>query len=159
MRTLRKTLAQLAAEAQLDAGTGRLTVDSRPVALVYFRAGYTPTDYPSDAEWEARVLVERCDAYKCPSVAYQLAGAKKIQQVRGWQFGGGVGGEGWDEGREGVGDRRAAGRGALDCACRGMLLRSLMLLTAPPSMLRNAPEVVQAGPAPSGQLETLAALA
>jgi len=51
------------------------------VALVYFRAGYTPTDYPSEAEWAARVLVERCDAYKCPTVAYQLAGAKKIQQV------------------------------------------------------------------------------
>jgi hypothetical protein len=51
------------------------------VAVVYFRAGYTPTDYPSEAEWEARALVERCDAYKCPCVAYQLAGAKKIQQV------------------------------------------------------------------------------
>ena len=51
------------------------------MALVYFRAGYTPTDYPSEAEWAARVLVECCDAYKCPTVAYQLAGAKKIQQV------------------------------------------------------------------------------
>lgn len=53
------------------------------MAVVYFRAGYTPTDYPGEIEWAARVLVERCDAYKCPTVAYQLAGAKKIQQVRG----------------------------------------------------------------------------
>jgi hypothetical protein len=26
-------------------------------------------------------MVERCAAFKCPTVAYQLAGAKKIQQV------------------------------------------------------------------------------
>lgn len=51
------------------------------MAIVYFRAGYTPTDYPSETEWAARLLVERCDAFKCPTVAYQLAGAKKIQQV------------------------------------------------------------------------------
>ncbi|KAI7842580.1 hypothetical protein COHA_003684 [Chlorella ohadii] len=79
VRTLRRTLAQIAAEGQLGAD-GRLTIGGRPVALVYFRAGYTPTDYPSEAEWAARVLVECCDAYKCPTVAYQLAGAKKIQQ-------------------------------------------------------------------------------
>lgn len=44
-------------------------------------AGYTPDDYLGEAEWAARVLVERSDAFKCPSVAYQLAGAKKIQQA------------------------------------------------------------------------------
>ncbi|KAL9272544.1 Glutathione synthetase, chloroplastic-like protein [Drosera capensis] len=50
------------------------------VAIVYFRAGYTPTDCPSEAEWKARLLIEQSSAVKCPSVAYHLAGTKKIQQ-------------------------------------------------------------------------------
>jgi glutathione synthase len=80
VRTLRASLAQLAEQGRLQ-GDGRLLLGRHPVAVVYFRAGYTPADYPSQAEWDARLLVERSDAYKCPSVALQLAGAKKIQQV------------------------------------------------------------------------------
>lgn len=45
LRTLRRTLAQLAEEGRLD-GQGRLSIAGQPVAVVYFRAGYTPTDYP-----------------------------------------------------------------------------------------------------------------
>jgi glutathione synthase len=56
-------------------------MDGCLVAVAYFRAGYTPTDYPSETEWQARLLLERCNAIKCPSVAYQLAGTKKLQQV------------------------------------------------------------------------------
>jgi hypothetical protein len=41
---------------------------------------YTPNDYPSEAEWQARDVIEKSDAAKCPSAAYQLAGAKKVQQ-------------------------------------------------------------------------------
>lgn len=48
---------------------------------MYYRAGYTPTDYPSDVEWATRLLIERSMAIKCPTVALQLAGAKKVQQV------------------------------------------------------------------------------
>lgn len=44
------------------------------------RAGYTPNDYPSEAEWSARLLIERSAAAKCPTAAYQLAGSKKVQQ-------------------------------------------------------------------------------
>lgn len=50
-------------------------------SVVYFRAGYSPDDYPSDAEWSARELIETSNAAKCPSVAAQLVGTKKIQQV------------------------------------------------------------------------------
>ena len=95
VRTLRRTLAQVEAEGRLvgggddsssssgsSEGGGRLEVGGHPVSVVYFRAGYTPADYPSAAEWRARVVIESCDAFKCPTVAYQLAGAKKIQQVR-----------------------------------------------------------------------------
>jgi glutathione synthase len=50
------------------------------VSVLYLRAGYSPNDYPSDTEWKARWLMEACNAVSCPSAAYQLVGAKKIQQ-------------------------------------------------------------------------------
>jgi hypothetical protein len=52
------------------------------VAVVYFRAGYSPTDYPSADEWAARELIEFSCAIKCPNVALQLVGTKKMQQLR-----------------------------------------------------------------------------
>ena len=58
-------------------GTGAGEVE---VSVAYFRAGYTPRDYPTEAEWEARAMLELSRAVKCPSVAYQLVGAKKVQQ-------------------------------------------------------------------------------
>ncbi|KAL6623314.1 hypothetical protein ACP70R_033193 [Stipagrostis hirtigluma subsp. patula] len=59
---------------------GTLLVDGRKVAVVYYRAGYTPNDYPSEAEWSARLLMEQSSAVKCPSISYHLVGTKKIQQ-------------------------------------------------------------------------------
>jgi glutathione synthase len=50
-------------------------------AVVYFRAGYGPQDYPDSSAWQARLHIERSRAIKCPSVLTQLAGAKKVQQV------------------------------------------------------------------------------
>ncbi|EHK96029.1 putative Glutathione synthetase large chain [Glarea lozoyensis 74030] len=50
-------------------------------AVVYFRAGYGPSDYPDASAWEARYQIERSHAIKCPSILTQLAGAKKVQQV------------------------------------------------------------------------------
>uniref|UniRef100_A0A453NFW8 glutathione synthase n=1 Tax=Aegilops tauschii subsp. strangulata TaxID=200361 RepID=A0A453NFW8_AEGTS len=75
----RKTLAQVEAEG-LVLPNGTLVVDGRPVAVVYFRAGYAPTDYPSEVEWSARLLIEQSSAIKCPSISYHLVGTKKIQQ-------------------------------------------------------------------------------
>ncbi|POS83465.1 hypothetical protein EPUL_004096, partial [Erysiphe pulchra] len=51
------------------------------VAVVYFRAGYSPLDYPDQSAWEARFQLERSNAIKCPSILTQLAGSKKVQQV------------------------------------------------------------------------------
>jgi glutathione synthetase len=51
------------------------------VAVVYFRAGYGPSDYPDESAWKARLQIERSNAIKCPTVLTQLAGAKKVQQV------------------------------------------------------------------------------
>lgn len=57
------------------------TADPREVAVIYYRAAYTPNDYPTNDEWGTRLLLERSRAIKCPSMALQLAGAKKVQQV------------------------------------------------------------------------------
>ena len=71
------------AETETGAGAGAegLTeAGAVPVAVVYYRAGYTPSDYPSEQDWAARALLERSAAIKCPSVGYQLAGTKRVQQ-------------------------------------------------------------------------------
>ncbi len=34
------------------------------VSVAYFRAGYAPADYPSEAEWAARLLIEQSLAVK-----------------------------------------------------------------------------------------------
>ncbi|BFG37023.1 hypothetical protein CerSpe_232970 [Prunus speciosa] len=74
-----KTLAEIDAEGEL-LPDGTLVVGGQAIAVVYFRAGYTPNDYPSESEWRARLLMEQSSAIKCPSISYHLAGTKKIQQ-------------------------------------------------------------------------------
>ena len=80
----------------LDESTGRLALIEREdddidgttttgseVAIVYYRAGYAPTDYPSGmdgTEWLARERLERGRATKCPNLGYHLSGTKKVQQ-------------------------------------------------------------------------------
>mmetsp|Transcript_84294 Transcript_84294/g.272864 ORF Transcript_84294/g.272864 Transcript_84294/m.272864 type:complete len:496 (+) Transcript_84294:131-1618(+) len=79
---MRRTLSEVHQEAALDAASGRLHLAGGPeVSVVYFRAGYSPEDYPSEEEWGARALLERSLAIKCPSLDYQLVGAKKVQQA------------------------------------------------------------------------------
>ncbi|KAF4549383.1 Glutathione synthetase-like protein [Elsinoe fawcettii] len=51
------------------------------VSTLYFRAGYSPSDYTSPTSWSARLHLERSRAIKCPSILTHLSGAKKIQQV------------------------------------------------------------------------------
>jgi glutathione synthetase len=54
---------------------------SYEVTTIYFRAGYSPDDYPKDFDWLARETLEKSRAIKCPSLLTQLAGCKKVQQV------------------------------------------------------------------------------
>eukprot|EP00262_Sarcandra_glabra_P019438 TRINITY_DN7324_c0_g1_i1.p1 TRINITY_DN7324_c0_g1~~TRINITY_DN7324_c0_g1_i1.p1 ORF type:complete len:559 (-),score=106.85 TRINITY_DN7324_c0_g1_i1:222-1898(-) len=77
--TIRKTLAEIDAEGKL-LPDGTLLVGDQTVAVVYFRAGYSPNDYPSESEWRARLRMEQSSAIKCPSISYHLVGTKKIQQ-------------------------------------------------------------------------------
>ncbi|KAF1832796.1 glutathione synthetase large chain [Decorospora gaudefroyi] len=51
------------------------------VTTIYFRAGYSPDDYPRDEDWSARLHLEKSRAIKCPSILTHLAGCKKVQQV------------------------------------------------------------------------------
>jgi glutathione synthetase len=84
---MRLTLTAAHEQLALNEETGALTIaadDDKEVAVVYFRAGYAPTDYmdgDDGVEWQARELMERSRATKCPSLGYHLAGTKKIQQA------------------------------------------------------------------------------
>ncbi|CEP16611.1 hypothetical protein [Parasitella parasitica] len=77
----RLSLEDLATRAQLKDTTKALIIDGFEVAVAYYRAGYGPEDYHTQKEWDARLLIERSLAIKCPTVAYQLVGSKKVQQV------------------------------------------------------------------------------
>ena len=117
---VRMSLGDLHARAKLHDSRLRLApADGAGAVLeasvVYFRAGYTPNDYPGEAEWTARGLLERSLAIKCPSIAQHLAGTKKVQQalavtVRRGGSGGGGGGSGGGGGGGGS-QARARARG------------------------------------------------
>lgn len=80
IRVIRKNFPQLVDSAQLGSNN-ELMIDSKEVAVVYFRYGYSPDHYPSEEFWNMRLKLEKSRAIKCPSIRYQLAGCKKIQQV------------------------------------------------------------------------------
>uniref|UniRef100_A0A1B0DJB0 Glutathione synthetase n=1 Tax=Phlebotomus papatasi TaxID=29031 RepID=A0A1B0DJB0_PHLPP len=80
IRVIRKSLTEIYKEAKL--GPNReLLVNDTEVSVIYFRAGYEPGHYPTQNEWDARLLMERSLAIKCPSIHYHLAGTKKVQQA------------------------------------------------------------------------------
>ncbi len=66
----------LVSDAEEDAGWEELEV-----TVAYFRAGYTPTDYPGEEEWKGRELIEMSAAVKCPCISYHLVGTKKVQEA------------------------------------------------------------------------------
>ncbi|XP_022904636.1 glutathione synthetase-like isoform X3 [Onthophagus taurus] len=80
VKVIRKTLTEIGNEATLGS-SNELIIDNRPVAVVYFRAGYEPNHYHSQLEWDARLMIERSQAIKSPSIHYHLAGTKKVQQA------------------------------------------------------------------------------
>ncbi|KAG0287561.1 hypothetical protein BGZ96_008524 [Linnemannia gamsii] len=78
---IRKTLAEVADQGRLNPKTKALFIGDQEVSVAYYRSAYATTDYPTEKEWEGRLLAERSLAIKCPTIAYQLVGAKKVQQV------------------------------------------------------------------------------
>ncbi|KAI0104171.1 glutathione synthetase-like protein [Nemania sp. FL0031] len=85
----RLPFSQTHQHTRLAEGVGRQLLYTPPqlpgrvfeVAVIYMRSGYGPGDYPDARAWEARYLLERSAAIKCPSVLTQVAGTKKVQQV------------------------------------------------------------------------------
>ncbi|KAF9906663.1 hypothetical protein EC991_000388 [Linnemannia zychae] len=78
---IRKTLAEIAEQGRLNPETKALFIGDQEISVAYYRSAYATTDYPTEKEWEGRRLAERSLAIKCPTVAYQLVGTKKVQQV------------------------------------------------------------------------------
>ncbi|KII68246.1 Glutathione synthetase [Thelohanellus kitauei] len=76
------TLRQLYGKLTVDeVGTLKYCKGTLEVALVYFRAGYTPSDYVDEDCWKTRELIELSRAIKIPTIGLHLAGCKKIQQL------------------------------------------------------------------------------
>ncbi|KAG7835603.1 hypothetical protein KL942_005141 [Ogataea angusta] len=59
----------------------KLFYKEQEVAVVYYRSAYAPSEYNKPETWEARLLLEKTKAIKCPSLLVQLSGAKKVQQL------------------------------------------------------------------------------
>ncbi|XP_067163818.1 glutathione synthetase isoform X1 [Apteryx mantelli] len=78
IRVIRKRFRDVFEKGSLD-DARRLYIDGQEVAVVYYREGYVPKNYDLQ-NWEARLLLERSRAVKCPDIATQLAGTKKVQQ-------------------------------------------------------------------------------
>lgn len=76
----KKTLKEIQQSAKISSD-GSLLVEDIEYGLVYYRSGYTMSDYPSPDEWTGRRLLEQGNAIKCPDVGSQLVGMKKTQQV------------------------------------------------------------------------------
>ncbi|KAG5681013.1 hypothetical protein PVAND_010480 [Polypedilum vanderplanki] len=80
VKVIRRTLTEIFNTGVLGSNK-ELIVDGIVVSVVYFRSGYEPNQYPSKNEWDARLMIERSNAIKCPSIHYHLAGTKKVQQA------------------------------------------------------------------------------
>ncbi|KAF2068970.1 hypothetical protein CYY_009710 [Polysphondylium violaceum] len=79
---IRRTLNDIYQRATIDENLNHcLKIDNYEISVTYFRAGYTPNDYHSQKDWDARLLIERSYSIKCPTISYHLVGAKKIQQA------------------------------------------------------------------------------
>ncbi|XP_059188482.1 glutathione synthetase-like [Centropristis striata] len=76
---IRRKFEDVYSRGSLD-GDKKMFIDGLEVAVVYYRYGYMPGHYTEET-WDARLLMERSQAVKCPDISTHLAGTKKVQQV------------------------------------------------------------------------------
>ncbi|XP_073326330.1 glutathione synthetase-like [Pagrus major] len=76
---IRRKFEEVSRRGSLD-DDKKLFIDGLEVAVVYYRNGYMPEHYTEQA-WDARLMMERSLAVKCPDISTHLAGTKKVQQV------------------------------------------------------------------------------
>ncbi|KAF8463798.1 glutathione synthase [Gautieria morchelliformis] len=86
IHVIRQTLLSLSSSSTLTPARAlevTLPTHASPfeISVVYYRAGYTPTDYPTPSHYATRIMLESSRAIQCPSIALQLAGGKKVQEV------------------------------------------------------------------------------
>ena len=79
IKVVRKTMTEMD-QCTVDSD-GRLILSGEEIAVVYYRAGYGPNDYPSQKLWDVRKKIELSMAIKIPTIPWQLAGTKKVQQL------------------------------------------------------------------------------
>ncbi|XP_057654245.1 glutathione synthetase-like isoform X2 [Diorhabda carinulata] len=58
IRIIRRNLTQIYYNGELNE-ENELIIDNNIVGVVYFRTGYEPSQYPTENEWSARLLLER----------------------------------------------------------------------------------------------------
>jgi len=87
---MRQTFDELSQSAAVDPMTSVLQISCPTdlhsggfieISTVYFRSGYMPNEYPTPTHYTTRFLLERSKSIKCPTIALQLAGGKKVQEV------------------------------------------------------------------------------
>ena len=85
VNVIRQSLSEIYENCIVDEeGKLRLKLTMQEISVVYFRAGYTPSDYGTQSdspEWLAREIIEQSIAIKCPNIGFHLAGTKKVQQA------------------------------------------------------------------------------
>lgn len=87
IKVIRRTLSELASSdvdsnrALRVSSSSSAANDSNEISVVYYRAGYAPTDYITDDHYRVRFKLQASRAINCPTLALQLAGGKKVQQV------------------------------------------------------------------------------
>ena len=81
---MRRSLTNLSKSAEViiteDVPKLFLTIGTKEVCVVYFRDGYSPSAYPTEAEWGVRELIESSYAIKCPTIPTSWWGQKKYNK-------------------------------------------------------------------------------
>jgi glutathione synthase len=68
--TIRLTHSQIYKQCELK--DNQLFHKGKCISVVYFRSGYTPKDYPGEEQWNARLMIERSSAIKCPPIVFSF---------------------------------------------------------------------------------------
>lgn len=83
IKSVRLTIHEVNTKTFVDPDTSRIYYkpSGEEISVVYFRAGYSPSDFVEEQDWQNRLTLETSYAIKAPNLLTQLAGAKKIQQL------------------------------------------------------------------------------
>lgn len=85
IHSTRQTFEELLTSSSVDTPSSilRISPSGVEISVVYYRSGYMPNEYPSQEYYQTRFRLEESRAIKCPTIALQLAGGKKVQEVLG----------------------------------------------------------------------------